>query len=83
MSECGAQLDKCVSVTQEEREWASALSVYKYAVDLQSKEVDARRAGAADRNIEIALNMIADGEPVEKIIRYTDLTHDELENLGV
>ena len=36
-----------------------------------------------DRNVEIARNMVADGEPVEKIIRYTGLTRDELESLSV
>ena len=36
-----------------------------------------------DRNVEIARNMVADGEPVEKIIRYTGLTRDEVENLSV
>ena len=31
--------------------------------------------------IAIAQNMMADGEPVEKITRYTGLTHEEVENL--
>jgi predicted transposase/invertase (TIGR01784 family) len=30
---------------------------------------------------EIARNMIADGEPIEKIVRYTGLTHQEVEGL--
>ena len=39
----------------------------------------------ADRNakIGIARNMIEDGEPIEKIIRYTGLTKENIENLKV
>ncbi len=32
---------------------------------------------------EIAQNMKADGEPIEKIIRYTGLTKESIENLKV
>ena len=41
--------------------------------------MDARRGGHAD----VARNMIADGEPVERIIKYTGLTHKEVEELLV
>lgn len=39
----------------------------------------------ADRNakIGIARNMIADGESIEKIVRYTGLTKEIIENLEV
>ncbi len=33
--------------------------------------------------MEIARNMIADGEPAEKVMRYTGLTKDSIENLKV
>lgn len=36
-----------------------------------------------ERSIEIARNMKADGEPVEKIVRYTGLTKENIENLEV
>lgn len=36
-----------------------------------------------ERDIEIAQNMIADGEPVEKIVRYTGLTKESIEKLKV
>ena len=39
--------------------------------------------GASGRNIEIARAMIADGEPVEKIMRYTDLTSEEIQGLSI
>jgi hypothetical protein len=35
----------------------------------------------AERNVEIAKSMLKDGEPFEKIIKYTGLTHEELEQL--
>ena len=41
----------------------------------------AEQKGASKRNIEIAKTMIADGEPVEKIQRYTGLTTAEVERL--
>ena len=39
----------------------------------------------ADRNAKLgsARNMISGGEPVEKIIRYTGLTKENIENLKV
>lgn len=33
--------------------------------------------------MEIARNMIADGEPIEKIVRYTGLAKESIENLKV
>ena len=39
--------------------------------------------GKIERNIEIARNMIVGGEPVEKIVRYTGLTKESIENLKV
>lgn len=35
--------------------------------------------GASERSLEIARSMIADGEPVSKIMRYTGLSLDEVE----
>lgn len=43
----------------------------------------AEQQGKQKEKIEIAQNMIADGEPVEKIIRYTGLTKESIENLKV
>ena len=39
--------------------------------------------GASDRSIEIARTMIVDGEPIEKIKRYTGLTSEEIERLRI
>ena len=42
---------------------------------------EGREEGKEKERIEIAKNMIADGEPNEKIIRYTGLTREEVEGL--
>jgi hypothetical protein len=45
--------------------------------DIQSREEEA----AKNNSIEIAIDMLNDGEPIEKIIKYTKLTHEEIEEL--
>lgn len=37
--------------------------------------------GASERNIAIAQTMIAEGEPVDKIVRYTSLSIKDIEGL--
>lgn len=53
-----------------------------YQSDLQSNLATAedrgRKEGKKERNLEIARMMVAAGEPVEKIIRYTELTQQEI-----
>jgi len=44
-------------------------------------EARGRTEGEAKSKISIALVMLAAGEPVEKIIKYTGLTREEVENL--
>jgi hypothetical protein len=62
-----------------------------YQTDMQSNLATAEDRGE-QRGIQIgeqikafamARNMIADGEPVEKITMYTGLTREEVENLNV
>ena len=43
----------------------------------------AEQKGKQKEKIEIAQNMIADNEPMEKIIRYTGLTKENIEILKV
>jgi len=45
-------------------------------------EASALRHARDETILEIARNMIANGEPIEKIMRYTNLTHAEVENLS-
>lgn len=42
-------------------------------------EAQALHHAKQEQSIEIARNMMADGEPVSKIMRYTGLTLEELE----
>ena len=37
--------------------------------------------GKAERDIEIAKEMIADNEPIEKIVKYTGLTPEQIKKL--
>ncbi len=41
--------------------------------------VKGKQEGISERNIEFAKAMIADGEPIDKIVRYTGLTQKEIE----
>ena len=83
-----------MSISQDEQERAVFRSRRMYQTDLQSDMATAEDRGEK-RGIKIgeergektgriatAKNMIADNEPVEKIMRYTDLTREEVENLG-
>ena len=44
---------------------------------------NARREAKQEEKFEIARNMTADGEPIEKIVRYTGLTEQEVEKLSI
>jgi predicted transposase/invertase (TIGR01784 family) len=47
-----------LNISKDERERARLTSEYKFIVDHQSKVVDARRAGEANKAIEIARNLV-------------------------
>ena len=74
-----------MSISQDERERAVFRSRRMYQSDLQSNLATAedrgRRLGRSEGKIEIARMMVAAGEPVEKIIRYTGLTQQEIASI--
>ena len=78
-----------IIISKNEVEKARLRSEYKYQLDLQSKMVYAKRQGMQEGRVEgelakalaIAQNMITDGEPIDKIMRYTGLTREEVEAL--
>ena len=70
-----------MSISQDERERAVFRSRRMYQTDMQSNIATAEDRGRTERNIEIARNMIAAREPVEKIIKYTNLTLEDMEIL--
>ena len=61
------------------------LEAYDYAAmreqDERGKLIQAEKKGANNRNVQIAWEMKLEGEPVEKIIRYTGLTTEEIQQL--
>jgi len=82
-----------MSISKDERERAVFRSRRMYQTDLQSDLATAedrgerrgrsigRQEGKQEQRLEIARSMIADGEPVEKIMRYTGLTLAEIDRL--
>ena len=67
-----------LNISKDERERARLTSEYKFAVDLQSKMVDARRDGHTD----VARNLLIEGDSIEKIIKVTGLTREEVSELA-
>jgi predicted transposase/invertase (TIGR01784 family) len=74
-----------LKISKDEAERARLLSEYKYVVDTQSKVVTARREGrkeGLEKGVkEVARNLKAIGEPVEKIARVTGLSESAIESL--
>ena len=62
--------------------WQTKLMDVEYEA-LERGRAEGVEKGAVERNIEIARTMIVDGEPVEKIKRYTGLTSEEIERLRI
>ena len=52
-----------------------------YNSGMKKAKDEGRTEGKAEEKIEVARNMKADGEPVEKIMRYTGLTAKAIEDL--
>ena len=65
-----------VTASQEFRELERLSSKAQH--DEAQALYNAEQKGETQKAFSIAQNMIADGEPVQKIIRYTGLTRDEI-----
>ena len=52
-----------------------------YNSGMKKAKDEGKAEGRAEEKIEVARNMRADGEPVEKIMRYTGLTKEEIGRL--
>ena len=50
--------------------------------DIYAREQGAVATALKFREIEFAKQMLADDEPIEKIIRYTGLSHAEIDSLN-
>jgi predicted transposase/invertase (TIGR01784 family) len=66
-----------LTISRDERERARLTSEYKFAVDFQSKTVDAKRAGIK----LVAQNAIGMGMDTDTIIKLTGMTYDEVDGL--
>ena len=69
-----------LSISKDEKERARLTSEYKFAVDLQSKMVEARRSGRYEQAMETARNALRKKISIEDIIDITGLTRDEVES---
>ena len=70
-----------ISVSQNERERAIFRCRRMYQSDLESNLATAEARGEQKKALAVAQNMIADGESIIKIMKYTGLTADEIEEL--
>jgi hypothetical protein len=75
-------LGVCPPVSQGEKERAVFRSRRMFQTDMASDMATAEERGEKRGRLAIAQNMKEDGESIDKIIRYTCLTHDEVENLS-
>ena len=70
-----------LNISKDEKERAWLTSEYKFAVDLQSKMVEAEREGIAKATEAIALKLIMRNRPTYEIVEDTGLTREEVESL--
>jgi len=70
-----------ITVTPEFREMERLRSKARH--DEAQALYNAERKARVEEKYDIARKMLADGEPVDKIVRYTNLTHEEVESLQI
>ena len=67
---------------KELREYEDSLKAYRDIKNsLDTAEEKGRKKGKEERSLEIAREMLQDGEPIEKIARYTGLSEHEISEL--
>ncbi|MDR1899444.1 MAG: hypothetical protein LBQ55_05495 [Treponema sp.] len=70
-----------MSISKDEAERARLMSEYKYAVDTQSKVVQAKREGKLEEKREVAKNLKNMGVSQKQIQTATGLSPDEIAKL--
>lgn len=63
---------------KEKKAYEESLKAYR---DIKNVVDASKEEGREERNIEIAKEMKKNGEPIEKIIKYTGLTREQIEEL--
>ena len=85
IAERNPQIEKAVIKLRELSADEQARDLYerreKARRDMAAREKWAREQGIQERNIEIIRNMLAEGEPIEKIERYVGLNPGEIKRL--
>lgn len=71
------------TISKDENERARFRARRKFQMDMEHSLIVASDEGEARGKAEVAKKMIADGEPIEKIMRYTGLTRVVIEGLRV
>lgn len=67
---------------KELRKYEDSLKAYRDIKNsLDTAEEKGRKNGKEERSLEIAREMLQDGEPIEKIARYTGLSENEISEL--
>ena len=69
------------TISNDDTERARFRSRRMYRMDTEHNLIAARDEGEIRKAIAITKNMLDNGEPIEKIIKYTGLTREEVENL--
>ena len=81
LAERNPQMRKGVGVLKELSADERTRMLYE-AREMARRDIASMTGGAIKQaKFEIARNMIADGDPIDKIIRNTGLTHEEVESL--
>ena len=73
------------NLTEEERDMAIALEKAQAIIDaeINSSFFDGKEEGRAEEKFDIAKAMLNDGEPLEKIVKYTGFTVDFIKTLKI
>jgi len=69
-------------ISKDESERARLTSEYKYAVDLQSRTVDAERRVRSEERTAFARKLLMRNRPIEEIMEDAGLTYEDIENLS-
>ncbi|MCL2126487.1 MAG: Rpn family recombination-promoting nuclease/putative transposase [Oscillospiraceae bacterium] len=75
--EIGMAVELLQTISRDENERARFRARRKFQMDMEHSLIVAQDEAV----MRVAKNMLADGEPIEKIIRYTNLTRTEVEGL--
>ncbi|MCQ2288524.1 MAG: hypothetical protein MJZ74_05445 [Muribaculaceae bacterium] len=76
-------ISELVNMTEQEREiYNISLDSYRTNLSVMKNErAEGREEGREEKAVEMARVMLQDGESIDKIIRYTKLSREQIENI--